>query len=556
MIHHQGSEEDPDGQRGGGAPRAGADGQAHSVGGERPGRGGAPESRLSRLAVNTLTSYARFFVAMLVSLLLTPLMLRALGASEYGLWQLVFSVVGFFSLLDLGIGPGVVKHVAGATGSGDYQERNRMVSTYFVAYVGLALLACLLVGAVSLGFNRLFDLPPELRSRALALLWLVALRSVILALPLGLFRGVLFGEQRIVQINIIQGASLLVCGALTWALLARGHGVMAVAWVSLLTMLVEHACYIVLALRLVPSLRISPRLADRRSLRQATSLSAAQVLISISSLILLRTDPLVIQVSLGLAQVGLYGIALKLAENGLGFVKQFVNALSPLFAQLHGQGDERGLRIILLSGTKVATAGAVLIGATTCALGREIIVHWLGAAYEGLSPVLSVLMVAAMLIVPQMVVFNLFTYTGRHELPARAAVVGAVVNVISTLILVRPLGLLGVALGTLVATFSVDVVWVLRAACRTYAVSYRDYFRTALWPTLWPALPLIAVDLGLTRLRPPDSLSLVLAYGTFGGLVYLFLFQRFGLDGPERALLRDRLRKRRAIVALPASAAS
>lgn len=43
-------------------------------------------------------------VKILVNLIYTPIMLRLLGQSEYGLYQLVYSVVSYLSLLSLGFG--------------------------------------------------------------------------------------------------------------------------------------------------------------------------------------------------------------------------------------------------------------------------------------------------------------------------------------------------------------------------------------------------------------------------------------------------------------------
>lgn len=51
-----------------------------------------------------LLSYMGEVVKILVNLIYTPIMLRLLGQSEYGLYQLVYSVVSYLSLLSLGFG--------------------------------------------------------------------------------------------------------------------------------------------------------------------------------------------------------------------------------------------------------------------------------------------------------------------------------------------------------------------------------------------------------------------------------------------------------------------
>jgi len=497
----------------------------------------------TRIAVNTLSNYARFAVSVGVWFVLTPAMVQGLGPSEYGLWSLVYSVVGFFSLLDLGMGTGVVKCVAEATGSGDLDRRNRMLSTYAVAYATVAAIAVVVLGVLALFFNRLFSIPEDARGRAIAVLWLVGLRAVVLAFPLSLFRGVLFGGQRLLLLNSLQAASLLAYGFGAMAALARGGGIVALAVIGLVAMLAEHALYALFAARGTLGLALSLRLVEPSLLREAMSLSVSQVLIAASGLILLRTDPIVIQLVLGLSAVGVYAVALKVAENGFVLVKQFVNALAPLVAQLHGAGRAGALREVLLTGTRLACVPAVLLAVGAFALGGRALELWVGPEMRAAAPVLTVLMVSMALTVPQMVVFSLLTYTDRHRLPAQASVLAALINLGVTLALVKPLGLVGVAFGTLLATLVVDVAWVLRRGCRELGVPGGVYLREGLRPLLLPGFAQWALTAGLVAMRAPASLGAVLLYGAPGVLAFAAVFWRTGLRPAQRETILNRLRR-------------
>ena len=73
-----------------------------------------------------LLSYVNIILTVAVGLLYTPLMLRLLGQSEYGLYSLIGSVIGYLSVLDMGLGNTLVPLHGqkscgwyGATGSRD-----------------------------------------------------------------------------------------------------------------------------------------------------------------------------------------------------------------------------------------------------------------------------------------------------------------------------------------------------------------------------------------------------------------------------------------------------
>ena len=63
----------------------------------------------------------------------------------------------------------------------------------------------------------------------------------------------------------------------------------------------------------------------------------------------------------------------------------------------------------------------------------------------------------------------------------------AFANLALSVALARPLGLVGVALGTAIPVTLVAVFGIFPTACRRVDVSFAEMFREALWPALWPA---------------------------------------------------------------------
>lgn len=63
----------------------------------------------SQLKVGVMLSYITMFAQNIIGILYTPMMLRLLGKSEYGLYQLVYSVVSYLGLLSFGFGSAYVR---------------------------------------------------------------------------------------------------------------------------------------------------------------------------------------------------------------------------------------------------------------------------------------------------------------------------------------------------------------------------------------------------------------------------------------------------------------
>ena len=59
-----------------------------------------------------MLSYISIIINTIVQLLYTPFLISKLGQSEYGLYSLIASVIGYLTVLDLGFGNAIVVYTA------------------------------------------------------------------------------------------------------------------------------------------------------------------------------------------------------------------------------------------------------------------------------------------------------------------------------------------------------------------------------------------------------------------------------------------------------------
>ena len=89
-------------------------------------------------------SYVSIVLNTLVQLLYTPLLTRMLGQSEYGLYSLVSSIIGYLTVLDLGFGNAIVVYTAKYRTQKKYDEEKKLHGMFFVVYLIIGLVAGLL----------------------------------------------------------------------------------------------------------------------------------------------------------------------------------------------------------------------------------------------------------------------------------------------------------------------------------------------------------------------------------------------------------------------------
>lgn len=88
-----------------------------------------------------ILSYVSIILGTLIQLLYTPLLIRMLGQSEYGLYSLVSSIIGYLTILDLGFGNAIVVYTAKYRAQKKYQEEKKLHGMFKIIFIIIGIIA-------------------------------------------------------------------------------------------------------------------------------------------------------------------------------------------------------------------------------------------------------------------------------------------------------------------------------------------------------------------------------------------------------------------------------
>ena len=75
---------------------------------------------------NVILIYGVYAATLVSGLVVTPIIVGALGTEQFGIWALIGSILGFIGLLDFGIGPSVIRFAAEQRGRGARDETSEL----------------------------------------------------------------------------------------------------------------------------------------------------------------------------------------------------------------------------------------------------------------------------------------------------------------------------------------------------------------------------------------------------------------------------------------------
>lgn len=434
-------------------------------------------SRVRILMTSIFANWAALAVSLGVSFFLAPFVVHHLGNVAYGVWILANSSIAYMALMDLGMRSAVTHFVAKHQARGEDLEASQAVSfaLAFRMLIALVVIAATLVLAAFV--SRIFRIPNEMTGPAR---WAIILCGINLALGMvfGLFGGVLAALQRFDLTSAITISQTLTGAAGTVWLLSHGYGIVSLAALQLAVAIVLGIATILFAHRIYPQLRIGLRYLDRKILPELWRYSFYLFVIAAGGQVIYYTDNLVVGAFLSAEAVTLYAIGGRfidyLAQLGASFAQTFM----PMASNLAATDQREQLKRLLVHGTRIVLLVALPVGWVLFFRGSTFIGLWMGQQYaEPSGHVLRVLLISGFAIAGNRVGGNIVFGLSKHKSFAIWQVGEAIANLTLSIILVRRMGIDGVAWGTVLPSLvSQLILWPWHIS-KHVGVSLWAYFR-------------------------------------------------------------------------------
>jgi O-antigen/teichoic acid export membrane protein len=179
------------------------------------------------------------------------------------------------------------------------------------------------------------------------------------------------------------------------------------------------------------------------------------------------------------------------------------------------------LRKILILGNRACAFIIFPITAVLTVLGKSVIEAWVGPKYVAASyPVMLVLLYPTTLMLAQAASGRTLWGMAKHRTWAWVVLAEGASNLILSIILVRPYGILGDAIGTAIPLACSMILFLPRHMCRLLGIKLTTYlYRGFLLPLLL-CIPVVMVLLLMQRWFVPHRLSQLLIQLAIAGSVY------------------------------------
>lgn len=381
------------------------------------------------------------------SFIVTPIIIKRLGAPGFGMWALIQSFSGYYGLVNLGVGSALQRFLSrdlAAKNQGSLQQTLSTAIAFFSATSVLVITAAATLGSFAAQF---FDITDDHRSAFTKTLLLCAV-AVVADFFGAITTTLLTSRERFDLSNTITIARQL--AQTTGILLVLSYwpsldGIaLVVSSVGLASLIVGN----LYVRRLYPELLFTWAAFDLKRLKEMLHYGSSTILLTISNIVRLRLGNLVIAKTAGLTAVGMFSIASNLVLNMNSLLSGALNVLNPRFTRLHTEGKWAELQHLYRTALMGSAAVSCGMGMMLLLFGERFIMMWVGKTYVTAVPILNVLTVAYVLALAQAPSWNLMFAVARHHFMARVTIAEAAAITVLGIWLSRTHGAVGFAWAT------------------------------------------------------------------------------------------------------------
>lgn len=476
----------------------------------------------------------------LLGLVTTPIMIRYLGATRYGVFALISIISAYLMNLEFGFGTATLRFLARAHATGDTKEQANVLGTSLAVFLvgGITAAALVFAGAPWIA-QTFFHGPALLRPEATDA---IRLGAVILLLAfLSSFASVslqALARFRTVAITRVVFGTLASASAVA-AVLVGGHlrlvlGAQAVVGAGLCVVL-----FVALWRAVGPEAR--PRI-DRATFKMMAGYGAFILLSGLAYQLLLQGPPTVLAHLAPTAALAAFAVPNMILQQLVGVATSTSFGFMPFASAASVDHDRSHLAAVFRSNLRLTLLVIGPVAIYLAIFAHPLFATWISVRFAAsASAPMRFLALAAVMLALSAVPADVVRGLGRPRVLVAYTTVAALIAIGTAIPLASSYRAGGAALALALALTVVTLPFIGLVAKGMLGIGFADLIMRFVRPAI--ALAALAAAFGLAIIAS-TSFLMALAAGLVGATLYPVAVFRFVLDDRERAALRRHWRGR------------
>ena len=503
---------------------------------------------MSQLKKGAILSYFSLLASILVALLYTPIMIRLLGQSEYGLYALIGSLIAYFSVLDLGLGNAIVRYTSRNRAVGDKQIEAKLNGMFLILYLIIGILTIFIGAIIYFYIDDIFTnglSTSELRKAKIMVIIITI--NFAFSFPLAIFGSIIQAYERFVIFKLVEIVRILAVPIITLPFLYLGFGsvamVVIVSVVNIGSLLFNlYYCFKYI------KIKFHFGKIDLTLLKEILGYSFFVFLGVIVDQIYWNTDQFILGALVGTVSVAIYAIAMQF----INMYKRFSTSISGLFlprasimVARKSSNEEITNEMIKYGRIQYTIMAYILTGFIL--FGRPFINFWAGTNYDTAYIITLIIMIPLTIPLIQNFGISILYAKNLQKFRSLVLILISILNIIITIPLVQKYSGIGAAIGTAISLTLGNTVIMNVYYHKRIGINMIRFWKNILVMTI-PVLVSLCLGIGMNYIIDFNKFVLIPIGILLYSLIYALLMWYFALNNYEKQLFLSMVSRFKSII--------
>lgn len=340
-------------------------------------------NNINRVAVNTIIQYVQLVLNVVIGLISVRLILNALGASDYGIYDLIGGVVAMLSFITATLSQTSMRFLSVSLGKGDVLETKKTFSACFWLHIYIGCILVFVLSIVGLFlFNGALNIPSDRNSTA-RIIYYIMILNLFVKVSTTPFSALLCSHEKFVFsscIGILDSllklviAIILTCYSKDKLLL---YGIL-MASVTVL----NSICFIVFSSAKYNS-EMSFAITSPKSMNSITKFAGWTVLDVMGTVVSRQGYAILINGFFGTIANAVFAISRQIEGHMYTISASVIDTMKPQIMKSQGAGDNNRMFRLSMTSGKLGFAMMSFVAIPLFVMMPEVLTLWLKDVPEG-----------------------------------------------------------------------------------------------------------------------------------------------------------------------------
>lgn len=385
----------------------------------------------SEIKSGAILSYLSLFIGSCISIVYTPFMLRLLGQSEYGLLTLANSIVGYLSLLNLGLGSTMIRYISKYKAEGEKDKEYGLISLFLIIYLCISIIVIITGGILIYNTHYFFSdtLSPKEFNTLQTLMWLVTF-NIFIGINSSVFYAIMMAYEKFIFTKVIGILNTIISPLIMLPLLLCGYKSIGITTASTLLNVIN--IFIIISYCFY-KLKIHIKFIkfENSFLKELMSFSFFVFIAMLVDKVYWSTDQIILGAVSGTIAVAIYNIGATFTNYFMSFSTAITGLFLPKLTEMttkHVSDKEFSELFIRVGRIQFFILGMVLGGFIV--LGKQFIFLWAGREYQSSYYIALILLIPLIIPLIQSLGVQLMYARNLHKFRSIVLCIIAIINVI------------------------------------------------------------------------------------------------------------------------------